>query len=63
MTTPTTQYAGLLACYRSGQVSERQWRQHLRDEVFAAYVERMEGVEAVSPGGCAPAVYVERSAR
>lgn len=33
-------YAALLACYRSGQVSARQWAEHLKDEVFAAWVKR-----------------------
>lgn len=35
-------YALLLACYRSGQMSERQWQSHLEDEVFAAWV-RVKG--------------------
>lgn len=24
----------LLACYRSGQISERQWQEHLKDEAL-----------------------------
>ena len=28
------------ACYRSGQVSERQWQEHLRDPLFALWVGR-----------------------
>lgn len=35
-----SQYALLLACYRSGQMNERQWQRHLEDEVFAAWVNR-----------------------
>jgi hypothetical protein len=35
-----SQYDALLACYRSGQMSEAQWAQHLRDPLFAAYVAR-----------------------
>jgi hypothetical protein len=33
-------YALLLACYRSGQISERQWQEHLRDEVFRAWLHK-----------------------
>ncbi len=33
-------YESILACYRSGQMSEDQWQQHLRDEVFRAWVKR-----------------------
>jgi len=32
-------FDALIACYRSGQVSERQWQDHLSDPAFAAYVE------------------------
>jgi len=28
----------LLACYKSGQVSERQWQEHLKDADFAAWM-------------------------
>lgn len=32
-------YADLLACFRSGQMSERQLQEHMRhDPAFAAYV-------------------------
>lgn len=30
----------LLACYLSGQINERQWQEHLRDDFFAAWVKR-----------------------
>lgn len=30
----------LIACYRSGQISEAQWQAHLRDPGFAAYVQQ-----------------------
>lgn len=33
-------YSMLLACYRSGQMNERQWQEHLKDEVFAAWLKR-----------------------
>lgn len=31
-------YAQYLVCYRSGQMSERQWQNHLSDRAFAAWV-------------------------
>lgn len=34
-----TDFEALLACYRSGQVSERQWQAHLEDKAFRAWVE------------------------
>lgn len=34
-----TAYELLLACYRSGQVSERQWQEHLQDEGFRKWLE------------------------
>lgn len=37
-------YALLLACYRSGQISPAQWQEHLRDEVFAAWVKRQNQI-------------------
>jgi hypothetical protein len=33
-------YALLFECYRSGQMSEAEWQQHLRDELFAAWLKR-----------------------
>lgn len=39
-------YQALLACYRSGQMSERSWSEHLKDEAFAAYVRRQGRGEA-----------------
>lgn len=36
-------YESLLICYRSGQISELQWCEHLRDEVFRKYVEKHQG--------------------
>ena len=35
-----TDYRLLLACYQSGQMTEAAWREHLKDEVFAAWVKR-----------------------
>ena len=34
-----TEYELLLACYRSGQISERQWQEHLKDREFREWVE------------------------
>ena len=36
----THSYELLLACYQSGQISERQWQDHLKDEVFEAWFKR-----------------------
>lgn len=37
-------YETLLACYRSGQMSEAQMHGHMRDDaVFAAYVKKALG--------------------
>lgn len=41
-------YELLLACYLSGQVSEREWTEHLKDRVFAAFVER-QGIHSPLP--------------
>ena len=30
-------FPAILACYRSGQISERQWQQHLADPLFALW--------------------------
>lgn len=30
----------LLACYKSGQVSERQWQEHLKDTDFSDWLEQ-----------------------
>lgn len=36
-----TQYEALLACYRSGQMSDRQMQEHMRDDpAFAEYVKK-----------------------
>lgn len=35
-----TSYQALLECYQSGQISERQWQEHLKDEVFIAWLRR-----------------------
>jgi hypothetical protein len=32
----------LLACYKSGQVSERQWQEHLKDKDFAEWLKNRE---------------------
>lgn len=31
-------FSAILACYRSGQMSERQWQQHLSDPPFRAWI-------------------------
>lgn len=33
-------FASILACYRSGQMSERQWQAHLTDPLFALWLGR-----------------------
>ena len=40
---PDDRYQALYACYRSGQMSERQWQEHLRDPLFALWVARRSG--------------------
>lgn len=30
----------IVACYRSGQMSEAQWQGHLRDPLFALWITR-----------------------
>jgi hypothetical protein len=35
-----TRYALLLACYRSGQIEESAWHEHLKDELFKAWLKR-----------------------
>ena len=32
-------FALLLACYRSGQMSEKQWVEHLKDAAFVRWLE------------------------
>lgn len=34
------EYELVLDCYRSGQMSERQWQEHLKDEVFDAWLQQ-----------------------
>tara|TARA_B100000378_G_scaffold278633_1_gene282608 strand:- start:3222 stop:3350 length:129 start_codon:yes stop_codon:yes gene_type:complete len=36
----SSDYRHILACYRAGQMSERQWQEHLRDPLFALWLER-----------------------
>ena len=33
-------YEALLTCYLFGQMTETQWQEHLKDEVFSAWVKR-----------------------
>ena len=35
-----SEYELLLICYRSGQISERQWQAHLKDADFAAWLDQ-----------------------
>ena len=35
-------YELLLSCYKSGQISEQQWAQHLKDEVFIKWLYKTE---------------------
>jgi hypothetical protein len=34
----TDAHANLLLCYKSGQISERQWQEHLKDEDFSFWL-------------------------
>ena len=38
----TEQFEMLLACYRSGQISEKQWQAHLEDADFAKWSKLVE---------------------
>jgi hypothetical protein len=51
-------FAALIACYRSGQMSERQWQDHLSDPVFAAYVEQLRRQEPSRGSGTLKPVIV-----
>ncbi len=33
-------YQLLLTCYRSGQITEQQWQEHLKDEVFVQWLSK-----------------------
>lgn len=33
-------YQSLWELYRAGQISERQWQEHLKDELFVAWLKR-----------------------
>lgn len=33
-------YENLLACYRSGQISERQWQEHIKNKLFAKWLKK-----------------------
>lgn len=33
----------LLSCYKSGQITEQQWAQHLKDADFAEWLSSVEG--------------------
>jgi hypothetical protein len=37
-----SQHEAWLACYKSGQMSEAQFQQHLKDAQFAAFVKRQK---------------------
>lgn len=45
-----TEFEMLLACYRSGQVSERQWQAHMEDKAFRVWVENQNPTNC--PGVC-----------
>lgn len=45
-----TDFEALLACYRSGQVSERQWQAHLEDKAFREWVESLDETLRASGG-------------
>lgn len=33
-------YKIIYQCYKSGQITEKQWMEHLKDEVFRKWVEK-----------------------
>lgn len=35
-------YSYLLECYLSGQMTEKQWQEHLKDEVFKKWTETLK---------------------
>lgn len=37
-----SEYEALLACWRSGQIPERAWIEHLKDEVFRKWLAKRE---------------------
>jgi len=43
-----TEFEMLLACYRSGQVSERQWQEHLKDRAFRAWAENQKSCDELT---------------
>ena len=45
-----TEFEMLLACYRSGQVSERQWQAHMENKAFRAWVENQNPINC--PSAC-----------
>lgn len=57
MTTATENYELLLACYRSGQITEQQWQEHLRDEVLFAWLKRRIEIETRGSGPVARSVH------
>lgn len=38
----TDDFHAILACYRSGQMSERQWQDHLSDPLFSLWLKKKE---------------------
>mgnify|MGYP001377233792 CR=1 FL=1 len=40
-----TEFELLLACYSSGQISERQWQAHLEDKAFREWVEARAAIK------------------
>jgi len=38
----TEDYNAILACYKSGQMSEKQWQSHLSDKLFVIWLNRKE---------------------
>ena len=39
------QYQLLLECYLSGQMTEKQWQEHLKDEGFSEWLENRNHTE------------------
>jgi hypothetical protein len=55
------EFEALVACYRSGQINERQWQDHLSDAAFADYIEQLRRQEPAQESG-APRPVIVRSA-
>lgn len=35
-------YVNILSCYKSGQITEKQWEEHMKDDVFRKWAEKLK---------------------